>query len=72
MTVSKSRSSSNPGASAGEDGNDVALAGFNALRPTFDTSPQAKSKGSKSSFTVFGLQPSPELLSISMGENALT
>ena len=72
MTVSKNRSSSNPSASAGEDDNDVALAGRNGLRATFDASPQAKSKGSKSSFTVFGLQPSPELLSISMGENALT
>lgn len=66
MSVSKSRSSSNPGASAGEDDKDVALTDRNDLRPTFDTRPQAKAKGSKSSFTVFGLQPSPELLSISM------
>jgi hypothetical protein len=72
MTVSKSRSSSNPVASAGEDDNEVAPGVRNDLQPTFDISPQAKSKGSKSSFTVFGLQPSPELLSISMGENALT
>lgn len=58
-------------AAAQENDNDVALGTSSELRPEISDSPQSKSKMQKSSFTVFGLQPSPELLSISMGKKHL-
>lgn len=56
---------------AKENDSDVALGTSSELRPEISDIPQSKSKMQKSSFTVFGLQPSPELLSISMGEKHL-
>ena len=71
MNVSKkSKTLYTPIARATDSENDVALDVNNELPPTVEISPQAKSKESRSSFTVFGLQPSPELLSISMGMQA--
>ena len=54
---------------AEKNDNDIALGTNSELRQEMRDSPQSKSKMQKSSFTVFGLQPSPELLSISMGKN---
>lgn len=53
---------------AQEDDNDTILGADHELRPQLTSSRQAKSEMQKSAFTVFGLQPSPELLSISMGK----
>ncbi len=69
-SVSKSRTAYTPLAQAKGDESDVALSAGSEMRPTIDNSPQSKSKSSKSSFTVFGLKPSPELLSISMGKQS--
>ena len=70
MNVSKSRISPATVAESKSDEDDVALTVGRDVIPADNKSPQAKSKASKSSFTVFGLQPSPELLSISMGTPA--
>ncbi|KAL3141007.1 hypothetical protein ABBQ32_005521 [Trebouxia sp. C0010 RCD-2024] len=54
-------------ATEGKAGNkDTALSTDDKLRPQLSNSLQTKTEMQKSSFTVFGLQPSPELLSISM------
>ena len=53
---------------AKENDDDIALGTNSELGPEISETPQSKSKMQKSSFTVFGLQPSPELLSISMGK----
>lgn len=70
MNVSKSRISPATVAESKSDEDDVALSVGHDIIPADNKSSQAKSKASKSSFTVFGLQPSPELLSISMGTPA--
>lgn len=67
MNVSKSRISPATVAESKSDEDDVALNVGHDFISADNKSPQAKSKASKSSFTVFGLQPSPELLSISLG-----
>lgn len=53
---------------AKDDDNDIALGVGNEMKPDLENSPTAKSKVNKHGLTVFGLKPSPELLSISMGE----
>lgn len=59
-------------ATEGKAGNkDTALSTDDKLRPQLSNSLQTKTEMQKSSFTVFGLQPSPELLSISMGKHGL-
>ena len=63
MNISKNRAS----VQAKGDESDVTVNVGSKIPPKADDSPQSKSKSSKSGFTVFGLQPSPELLSISMG-----
>lgn len=50
---------------------DTALSTDHKLRPQLSSSRQTETEMQKSSFTVFGLQPSPELLSISMGKHLL-
>lgn len=56
---------------AKENDQDTALLTNSELRSNMSSSPQSKTKIQKSSFTVFGLQPSPELLSISMGKKEM-
>lgn len=53
---------------ATENDTDTALRTNSELRSNMSSSTQSKTKIQKSSWTVFGLQPSPELLSISMGK----
>ena len=59
-------SKSIPTTAVKKDDIDITFGTDSPARTTSDSSPQAKTKMQKSSFTIFGLQPSPELLSISM------
>ena len=71
MRRAPSLNSSKGRVAAQENDNDVAMGTDNELRPRMSDSPQSKTKMQQSSFTVFGLQPGPELLSISMGRKYL-
>ena len=71
MRRAPSLNSSKNRVTAKENDNDIAMGTNSELRTRMSNSPQSKTKMQKSSFTVFGLQPSPELLSISMGRKHL-